>query len=35
MSHPLYFITACTEHRRPLLANAKVHEDFENFAKRD
>lgn len=30
-SHPLYFVTTCTEDRRPILANAKVHEDFRKF----
>jgi len=30
-SHPLYFVTACTEDRKPILANAKVHEDFRKF----
>ena len=29
--HPLYFVTACTEDRKPILANAKVHEDFRKF----
>jgi REP element-mobilizing transposase RayT len=31
VSHPLYFITACTEDRKPILANTKVHEDFMRF----
>jgi len=30
-SHPLYFVTACTEDRKPILANAKVHEAFRKF----
>jgi hypothetical protein len=30
-SHPLYFVTTNTEHRKPILANAKVHEDFRKF----
>jgi len=30
-SHPLYFVTACTEYRKPILANAKTHEDFRKF----
>ena len=30
-SHPLYFITANTEARKPILANARVHEDFRKF----
>jgi len=29
--HPLYFVTACTKDRKPILANAKVHEDFRKF----
>lgn len=29
--HPLYFVTACTEDRKPILANAKVHKDFRNL----
>jgi len=32
-SHPLYFVTACTEDRKPILANTKVHEDFRKFGK--
>ena len=31
ISHPLYFVTACTEDRKPILAHAKVHEDFRKF----
>lgn len=31
VSHPLYFVTACTEDRKPILANAKAHEDFQKF----
>src|SRR5689334_23728799 len=30
-SHPLYFVTANTEDRKPILANAKVHDDFRKF----
>src|SRR5690242_3074559 len=30
-SHPLYFVTACTEERKPILVNAKVHEDFRKY----
>lgn len=30
-NHPLYFVTACTEDRKPILANARVHEDFRKF----
>jgi REP element-mobilizing transposase RayT len=30
-SHPLYFVTTCTEDRKPILANAKVHDDFRKF----
>ena len=30
-SHPLYFVTTNTEDRKPILANAKVHESFRNF----
>jgi putative transposase len=29
--YPLYFVTACTEDRKPILANAKVHENFRKF----
>lgn len=32
-SYPLYFVTTCTEDRKPILANAKVHEDFQKFCK--
>jgi REP element-mobilizing transposase RayT len=31
VKHPFYFVTACTEGRRPILANAKVHDDFRGF----
>lgn len=31
--HPLYFVTACTEDRRCILANAEVHEDFQRFCR--
>ena len=30
-SHPLYFVTANTEARKPILANAGVHADFRKF----
>ncbi len=30
-SYPLYFVTANTENRRPILANAKIHEAFRVF----
>jgi REP element-mobilizing transposase RayT len=30
-SHPLYFVTTCTDDRKPILANPKVHEDFRKF----
>jgi putative transposase len=30
-SHPLYFVTACTENRQPMLANNRVNEDFRRF----
>ncbi len=33
VSHPLYFVTACTEDRKPMLANTKVHENFRKFCK--
>ncbi len=29
--HPLYFVTACTEERHPILANPRVHECFRQF----
>ena len=31
VTHPLYFVTTCTEVRKPILANTKVHEDFRKF----
>ena len=31
---PIYFITACTHERRKILASARVHEAFLNFARR-
>lgn len=31
VNYPLYFVTACTEDRKPILANAKVHDDFRKF----
>lgn len=33
-SHPLYFVTANTEDRKPILAKAKVHEDFRKFCEK-
>ena len=30
-NHPLYFVTTCTHDRKAILANAKVHEDFQKF----
>jgi REP element-mobilizing transposase RayT len=29
--YPLYFVTACTEERRPILANPRMHESFRQF----
>jgi REP element-mobilizing transposase RayT len=29
--HPLYFVTSCTEDRKPVLACSKVHEAFRKF----
>jgi putative transposase len=29
---PIYFVTACTAERRPLLANGSIHESFLHFA---
>ena len=31
---PIYFVTACTHERRKILASAKVHETFLDFARR-
>src|SRR5205809_7591439 len=31
---PIYFVTACTHERRKILATAKVHEAFLDFARR-
>jgi len=31
LDHPLYFVTACTEKRRPILTNAIVHQQFRAF----
>jgi REP element-mobilizing transposase RayT len=31
VDQPLYFITFCTLHRRPLLANAQAHENFRSY----
>ena len=30
--NPIYFITACTEARRPLLASKEIHDSFNRFA---
>jgi REP element-mobilizing transposase RayT len=30
-TQPIYFVTACTENRKPILANHKVHHDFRKF----
>src|SRR5262245_20982604 len=32
--HPIFFITACTHHRRPILACPAVHQAFIQFALR-
>jgi REP element-mobilizing transposase RayT len=32
---PIYFVTACTQNRRPLLAVAEVHESFLRFGQED
>jgi hypothetical protein len=31
MSRPIYFITANTENRKPVLANDNIHNDFRKF----
>jgi REP element-mobilizing transposase RayT len=31
LNYPLYFVTTCTEDRRPILANATVHAAFRKF----
>src|SRR5205809_7738242 len=31
---PIYFVTACTHQRRKILATARVHEAFLDFARR-
>ena len=31
---PVYFVTACTENRRPILANESIHQSFIDFATR-
>jgi putative transposase len=31
--YPIYFVTACTAERKPLLAQARVHESFGAFGK--
>ena len=33
VSHPLYFVTTCTEDRKPILANGRVHEDFQRYCR--
>ena len=33
MRSPIYFITACTHHRRSALATTTIHESFVRFAK--
>jgi REP-associated tyrosine transposase len=30
--HPLYFLTSCTESRRPILSSVSVHRSFVTFA---
>jgi len=30
-NHPLYFVTANTEDRKPILDNPKIHQDFRKF----
>jgi REP element-mobilizing transposase RayT len=30
-SRPLYFVTTCTEDRKPILANSTIHAAFRNF----
>jgi putative transposase len=32
LRHPLYFVTCCTEKRRPVLANNHVHKTFIEFS---
>ena len=32
ISHSIYFVTACTQDRKAILANAKVHDDFRKFS---
>lgn len=34
ISHPLYFVTACTEGRKSILANPTIHEAFRIFCHR-
>src|ERR1700704_1741491 len=31
VDHPLYFVTFCTLYRRPMIANAQVHETFRSY----
>ena len=31
--YPVYFVTVCTEGRKPILANAKIHERFEEYGR--
>jgi hypothetical protein len=30
-TYPIYFVTACTDNRKPILANHKIHDDFRRF----
>jgi len=34
VDQPLYFVTFCTLHRRPLLANTEVYEKFRSYCTR-
>ena len=34
IDQPLYFVTCCTLYRRPLLANANIHETFRTYCLR-
>jgi putative transposase len=31
INHPLYFVTVCTEGRKSILANPKIHESFRKY----
>jgi REP element-mobilizing transposase RayT len=33
-NHPIYFVTACTENRRPIFAKDAVHNDFKKFCEK-